>query len=252
MRSRRYVMICFDIAFADRFKHPAEETGVLFEHNSCTCEQRWSYNRASSYQSFLYTCWNSIFLWEMAFYLQNLGGLASTSPWGKSSSASQNNTSHGCGSRKFSSWQALQMVDMSMYPLKAGEFPIGKEWQGLIPSALEWCNLWLKGTSLESDDFQEETDFWLQPLYSFQGCTKVSSSLHFIEFIPPKKHLGVCAFKENISKSLASGGYVAGTFAVLSPTSVAYLDFTGSGSETIAHSMQTLRQFRQWHSSRSV
>lgn len=31
-------MICFDIAFADRFKHPAEETGVLFEHNSCTCD----------------------------------------------------------------------------------------------------------------------------------------------------------------------------------------------------------------------
>jgi len=36
-------------------------------------------------------------------------------------------------------------------------------------------------------------------------------------------------------------GYVAGTFAVLSPTSVAYLDFTGSGSETIAHTMQNGR-----------
>eukprot|EP00438_Fugacium_kawagutii_P002838 Skav214124 [mRNA] locus=scaffold1185:579122:582226:- [translate_table: standard] len=35
-------------------------------------------------------------------------------------------------------------------------------------------------------------------------------------------------------------GYVQGTFAVLSPTCVAYLDFTGSGAETIAHSMQKL------------
>jgi hypothetical protein len=35
-------------------------------------------------------------------------------------------------------------------------------------------------------------------------------------------------------------GYVEGTFTVLSPRSVAYLDFTGSGSETIAHSMQQL------------
>ncbi|CAJ1419602.1 unnamed protein product, partial [Effrenium voratum] len=36
-------------------------------------------------------------------------------------------------------------------------------------------------------------------------------------------------------------GYVEGTFAVLSPRSVAYLDFTGSGSETVAHSLQNGR-----------
>lgn len=140
---------------------------------------------------------NWIFLGEIAFYLQNLGGLASTSPWGKSSSASQNNTSHGCGSRKFSSWQALQMVDMSMYPLKAGEFPIGKEWQGLIPSALEWCNLWLKGTSLESHDFQEETDLCSSKRCTFSGysCYIIFGGvqrshllLHCIGFIPPKKN----------------------------------------------------------------
>lgn len=104
-----------------------------------------------------------------SFLLAIPWGLASTSPWGKSSSASQNNTSHGCGSRKFSSWQALQMVDMSMYPLKAGEFPIGKEWQGLIPSALESCNVWLKGMSLESDDFQEQTDLCSSKRCTFSG-----------------------------------------------------------------------------------
>ncbi|CAK8987701.1 Pyridoxamine 5'-phosphate oxidase family protein ustO (Ustiloxin B biosynthesis protein O), partial [Durusdinium trenchii] len=36
-------------------------------------------------------------------------------------------------------------------------------------------------------------------------------------------------------------GYVQGTFAILSPKSVAYLDFTGSGAETVAHSLQNGR-----------
>lgn len=36
-------------------------------------------------------------------------------------------------------------------------------------------------------------------------------------------------------------GYSAGTFAVLGPTTVAYLDFTGSGAETAAHSMENGR-----------
>mmetsp|Transcript_44206 Transcript_44206/g.82688 ORF Transcript_44206/g.82688 Transcript_44206/m.82688 type:complete len:207 (+) Transcript_44206:54-674(+) len=52
----------------------------------------------------------------------------------------------------------------------------------------------------------------------------------FVGSAPAKGHVNV-----------SPKGYTDGTFAILSPTKVAYLDFTGSGAETIAHSLQNRR-----------
>lgn len=52
----------------------------------------------------------------------------------------------------------------------------------------------------------------------------------FVGSAPAKGHVNV-----------SPKGYTDGTFAILSPTKVAYLDFTGSGAETIAHSLENRR-----------
>mmetsp|Transcript_31234 Transcript_31234/g.67363 ORF Transcript_31234/g.67363 Transcript_31234/m.67363 type:complete len:262 (-) Transcript_31234:43-828(-) len=73
------------------------------------------------------------------------------------------------------------------------------------------------------------------------GKTFESLSEQHIAWLLEQKLFFVASAANGGHVNVSPKGYVEGTFTVLSPRSVAYLDFTGSGSETIAHSMQNGR-----------
>jgi len=73
------------------------------------------------------------------------------------------------------------------------------------------------------------------------GKTFESLSDDHVTWLKKQKVFFVASAAAKGLVNLSPKGYTVGTFAVLSPTQVAYLDFTGSGSETIAHSLQNSR-----------
>ncbi|CAE7401745.1 ustO [Symbiodinium natans] len=73
------------------------------------------------------------------------------------------------------------------------------------------------------------------------GKTFQSLSEDHVAWLKKQKVFFVASAASKGHVNLSPKGYTAGTFAILSPTQVAYLDFTGSGAETIAHSLQNRR-----------
>ncbi|CAE7755958.1 ustO, partial [Symbiodinium pilosum] len=73
------------------------------------------------------------------------------------------------------------------------------------------------------------------------GKTYDSISEDQVTWLKKQKVFFVASAAAKGHVNVSPKGYTAGTFAVLSPNKVAYLDFTGSGAETIAHSLQNDR-----------